>query len=390
MSAIPLVYNLESVRARWTSAIVAVAGIAGTVGVFIAMLALAHGFEASLVTSGLADNAMIRRSGATSEMDSALTLGDLRVVEVAPGVARKGGTALVSPEVVVVAAIPLRATGTDANVQIRGLSPLALDVHRNVRIAAGRMFNAGLAEVVVGRNALAQYSGLDLGGRVRFGGMDWAVVGVMDAGGSSFDSEVWSSYDMLNQAYQRPTSTYQSMTARLDRAEDLASFRQLLASDPRVNVQVDSEIEYYRKESRLLTALITTLGMLVAIVMGVGAVLGALNTMYSAVAERSREIATLRAVGFGAAAVVASFVVEALIIAFAGGIVGCLAALPINGVTTGAMNFQTFSHMAFAFRVTPALLGAGIVFALLMGVVGGVPPAVRAARLPIASALRDL
>jgi len=390
MSAIPFVYNIESVRARWTSAIVAVLGIAGTVAVFVAMLAMARGFEATLVTAGSPENAIVRRAGATSEMDSIVPLSQLRPIEDAPGVARAGSVPLVSAEVVVVGALPLKATGTDANVQIRGVSPRALDVRRHVRVVEGRFFKAGLPEIVVGQNAVRTYAGLDFGSRIPFGGLTWEVVGVLDSGGSAFDSEVWADADVLNQAYQRPPGIFQSATARLVSKEALAEFKRTLESDPRLTVQAESEVEYYAKVSRMITNLILGLGTLVALVMGVGAVFGALNTMYSAVAERSREVATLRAVGFGVGAVVLSFVAEALLISFLGGLLGCVAVLPINGLTTGTMNWQTFSHLAFAFRVTPALLAWGVAFALAMGLVGGVPPAIRAARLPVAAALRDL
>jgi putative ABC transport system permease protein len=218
----------------------------------------------------------------------------------------------------------------------------------------------------------------------------WKVVGIFDANRSAFDSEVWCDAAVLNGAYMRPVSSYQSATARMISADALEGVRKTLTGDPRLQVMVDSETEYYAKESQMLTALITGLGSLVAIVMGVGAIFGALNTMYAAVAERAREIATLRAVGFPARSVVVSFVFEALFIAALGGLLGCLVVLPINGLTTGTMNWQTFSHMSFAFRITPLLLGFGIVFALAMGILGGVPPAIRAARLPVASALRDL
>jgi putative ABC transport system permease protein len=390
MSAIPLVYNVESVRERWASAIVAILGIAGTVSVFVAMLAMSRGFQATMVRSGSPDNAMIRRAGATSELDSSVSINDVRVIEDAPGVAKDGTKSLVSPEVVVLTAIPLKATGTDANVQVRGVSPKALQVHGGVRVVEGRFFQPSLPELVVGRNAVNSYAGLGLGETVRFGGVEWKVVGIFDANRSAFDSEVWCDADVLNPAYMRPPGSFQSATARLISADALEGVKKTLTSDPRLEVQVDRETEYYAKESQMLTALITGLGSLVAIVMGVGAVFGALNTMYAAVAERAREIATLRAVGFPARSVVMSFVFESLFIAVLGGVLGCLIVLPINGLTTGTMNWQTFSHMSFAFRITPALLGFGIVFALVMGVVGGVPPAIRAARLPVAAALRDL
>jgi putative ABC transport system permease protein len=388
--AIPLVYNLRSVRQRWTSTIVAVLGIAGTVGVFVAMLALAKGFRATLVSSGSPRNAIVLRAGASSEMYSAINLDSLRVIEDAPGVDRKDGQPLASGEVVVVAGFPLRSTGTDANVQIRGVSPRALFVRDTVRIVRGRSFRPGVAELIVGRNATVAYAGLDLGGSIKFGGGIWKIVGVFDAGGSAFDSEAWCDADVLNQVYQRPRGIFQSVTVRLQNADDFARFKDSLTSDPRLTVQVDREIDFYSKQSEMLSKLIVVLGSLIAAIMGVGAVFGALNTMYSAVSERSREIATLRALGFGTGSVVLSFLLEALLISFVGGVVGCLVVLPLNGLTTGAMNWQSFSHLSFAFRVSPALLGGGILFALLMGLVGGLPPAIRAARRPVAIALREL
>jgi putative ABC transport system permease protein len=234
------------------------------------------------------------------------------------------------------------------------------------------------------------YSGLALGDTVKFGGGIWRVVGIFDAGGSAFDSEVWCDATVLNQVYHRPENIFQSVTVHLTSPEALGGFRDALTSDPRLTVQVDRERDYYDKQSRTLTTLIVVLGTLVAVVMGIGAVFGALNTMYSAVAERTREIATMRALGFGAGSVIFSFIIEALIISFCGGLLGCLAVLPLNGLTTGAMNFQTFSYLAFAFQVTPDLLLGGLAFALLMGLIGGVPPAIRAARRPVSVALRSL
>jgi putative ABC transport system permease protein len=388
--AIPITYNIRSVFQRWTSAVVAVLGIAGTVGVFVAMLAMAHGFRATLVASGSPRNAIVRRAGADTEMVSAVTLDELRVIENAPGVARDGLGPLISGEVVVIAGFKLKSSGTMANAQVRGVSERALQVRDNVRIVRGRFFRPGLAELVVGRNAVDTYAGFDLGSTVRFGGGTWTVVGVLDAGGSAFDSEIWCDANVLNQVYKRPGNVFQSVTARLTSPAAFSAFKDALTADPRLSVQVERETEYYERQSRTLTRLIRVLGFLIALVMGIGAVFGALNTMYSAVAERSREIATMRALGFGGPAVVSSFLVEAVFIALLGGVIGCLAVLPINGLTTGTLNWQTFSRLAFAFRITPALLLDGVGFALLMGLVGGVPPAIRAVRRPVASALREL
>jgi len=388
--AIPFVYNFRSVTARWTSSIVAVLGIAGTVGVFVAMLSLARGFRATLVASGSDDNAIVLRAGATSEMMSGIKLEDIKILQDAPGVARALDAPLVTSEVVVVAPFPLRAAGTDANAQIRGVSANVLTIRRNVKIVQGRMFQPGLAELIVGKNASSSYSGLTLGNTVNFGGGHWQVVGIFDAGGSSFDSEVWCDARVLDDVYKRPSNIFQSATVHLSSPGAFEQFKDAVTSDRRLNFDVTREIDYYAKQSTRMTQLITILGGLVAFVMAIGAVFGALNTMYSAVAERGREIATMRALGFGGGAVVFSFLVEALLISFVGGAIGCVAVLPLNGLTTGTMNWQTFSQLAFAFRITPALLLAGIVFALLMGLLGGLPPAMRAAWRPVAVALREL
>jgi len=388
--AIPIVYNLRSMRARWVSAIVAVVGIAGTVAVFCAMLALARGFRATLVSSGSPQNALIRRAGSSAELDGSVALDQVKVIEDAPGIARENGQPLVSPEAVVIAGFNLKSTGTNANVQVRGVSQETLKVRPNIKIIEGRFFQPGLAELVIGKNVASTYENLEYGKPINFGGQIWNVVGVFDAGGSAFDSEVWADSRVLNQVYKRPENLYQSVTVRLDSPAAFNQLKDSLTSDPKLTVEVDRELDYYARQSQVLTTLITVLGGLVAVIMGIGAVIGALNTMYSAVSERSREIATMRAIGFAGRSIAISFVFEALVIALIGGIIGCIFVLPLNGFTTGTMNMQTFSHMAFAFKVTPALLFAGIVFALLMGLVGGVPPAIRAARRPIALALREL
>jgi putative ABC transport system permease protein len=389
--AIPVIYNFRSVKARWTSAIVAVLGIAGTVGVFVAMLSLARGFKATLVSSGSQDNALIMRAGATSEMTGGIFLDAVKIIQDAPGIARGPEGPLVTSEVVLITPIPLRSTGTDANVQVRGVSSNVFAIRNNIKIVQGRMFQPGIAEIIVGKNANSTYAGLTVGNTIGMGNRRWEVVGVFDAGGSAFDSEVWTDAHLLNAAFPpRPDNLFQSVTVHLASASAFDQFKDAITSDPRLNVDVTREIDYYAKQSTRMTTLITILGGLVASIMAIGAVFGALNTMYSAVAERGREIATMRALGFGAAAVVVSFLIEALLISFIGGAVGCLAVLPLNGLTTGAMNWQTFSHLAFAFRITTGLLLAGVIFALLMGLLGGLPPAIRAAARPVAVALREL
>jgi putative ABC transport system permease protein len=388
--AIPIIYNVRSVKARWTSTIVAVVGVAGTVGVFVAMLSLARGFKATLVSSGSADNALITRAGATSEMTSGVSIDSVKIIQDAPGIARGAEGPLVTPEAVLMAPIPLLSTGTDANVQLRGVGPNVLTIRSNVKIIEGRMFRHGLNEIVVGKNAKATYSGLTLGSTIGLGSARWQVVGIFDAGGSAFDSEVWGDAHLLNGAYNRPDTFSQSVTAHLTSPAALQQLKDTLTADPRLNVDVTREIDYYSKQSTRMTQLITILGGFVAAIMAIGAVFGALNTMYSAVAERGREIATMRAVGFGGPSVVFSFLFEALLISFVGGVLGCLAVLPLNGLTTSTINFQTFSNLAFAFKITFDLLWMGVLFALIMGVLGGMPPAIRAASRPVASALREL
>ncbi len=391
IGSVPISYNLRSIRARWTSTIVAILGIAGTVGVFVAMLSLARGFRATLVASGSPDDALVMRAGSTSEMMGGITLDSVKLVQDKPGVARdSSGQPLVTQEVVGVVPIPLISTGTDANVEVRGVSPNVLQIRKFVRVVQGRMFHSGLDELVVGKNASKTYEGLTVGNTVNFGGGHWKVVGVFDAGGSSFDSEVWCDARILNEVLKRPDNIFQSATVHLTSPAAFDTFKDSITSDPQLNLEVEREVEYYAKQSSAMTRLITVLGGLVAAIMAIGAIFGALNTMYSAVAERGREIATMRALGFSSWNVILSFLFEALLISLIAGIIGCVAVLPLNGMTTQTMNFSTFSNIAFAFKITFNLLVMGVIFALAMGVLGGLLPAVRAALRPVAVSLREL
>jgi putative ABC transport system permease protein len=275
-------------------------------------------------------------------------------------------------------------------VQVRGVSPNVLHIRNFVKITQGSMLQPGLTELVVGKNASTTYAGLTVGNTLNFSGSRWKVVGIFDAGGSSFDSEVWCDAPVLNQVLKRPPNIFQSATVHLISPDAFQQFKDSVTSDPRLNVDVTREIDYYAKQSTRFTTLITVLGGVVASIMAIGAIFAGLNTMYSAVAERGREIATMRALGFGAAAVVISFLVEALLISFVGGAVGCLAVLPLNGLTTATINWQTFSSLAFAFKITPELLVKGVIFALAMGIIGGILPAIRAATSPVATTLREL
>jgi putative ABC transport system permease protein len=388
--AIPILYSLRSVRVRWSSATISIVGVAGTVGIFVAILSISRGFQATLIASGSADNAIIIRAGATTEMAGAMMLNQVKVIEDAPGVAHNSNGPLVSPEAVLIATLPLRSGHSDGNLQIRGVSPRALEVRTKVKIIQGRMFQPGLTEFIVGRNAAQTYSGTSIGDSFKYGEATWKVVGIFDAGGTAFDSEIWGDSHVVNQMSHRPENLFQSVTAHLSSPDAFAQFKRAVTADPRMTVSVSREIDYYDRQSRVITARIQALGAYIGLIMGIGAVFGSLNTMYSAISERAREIATLRALGFHSGSVVFAFVFEAMFISLLGGLLGCLVVLPLNGLTTATMNVQTYSQLAFAFRVTPALLGLGIVFALIMGFIGGLPPALRAAQRPVAESLRAL
>jgi putative ABC transport system permease protein len=259
-----------------------------------------------------------------------------------------------------------------------------------VKIAQGRFFKPGLAELVVGANVATAYKDCELGGRPYFGGRQWHVVGVLDAQGSAFDSELWADAVLLQQTYKRPSDIFQSATIRLTSQEAFNDFTKSLSGDPRLTLQIDRERDYYERQSQAVSTIIRVLGVIVALVMGVGAIFGALNTMYASIAARAREIATIRAIGFAEWSIVVSFLLESLFISFIGGLIGCLAVIPINGYSTSTINWQTFTNLAFAFDITPLLLLQGMLFALGMGLVGGLPPSIRAARMPVVTALREL
>jgi putative ABC transport system permease protein len=344
----------------------------------------------AMTASGSDDKAIVLRSGADSEMVSGLDHEMTQVIADAPGVARGSNGPLSSAELYVMINVPKRSTGTDANVPLRGVEPAALPVRENIKILAGRMNEWGKNEVIAGAGAAQEFGGLDVGGTIKVGRSDWQVVGIFSAGGGTAESEVWTDGKLLQAAFNRG-DTYQSVYVKLNSAGAYQQFKDALTSNPRVNVKVARESEYFAEHSVVLTRLINTLGVLIAFLMAIGAVFGALNTMYSAVAARTREIATLRALGFGSGAIVVSLMLESLALALAGGILGGgLAYLAFNNFHTSTMNWQSFSQVAFAFRVTPALLLRGMIWAAAIGLIGGLFPALRAARLPIAAALREL
>ncbi len=381
--------NLQSLPARWGAALVAVIGIGGVVMVLTATLAMAQGFKAALNFAGAEDVAVIVRGGSSGELASNLLGPEARVVVDAPGILRDASGPIVSPELYVLVDLPMRVSGTAANVPFRGVGPRAFAVRDHFRIVAGRLFTPGLYELVIGRGAISQFRGLALGGVIRFGSQNWRIVGIFEDGGSVTESELWSDLRVLQSTYRRGNSV-QSVRARLVSPAAVTQVAAALKADPRVNVSVSTERAFYSEQSRALVALVTILGTTISIMMGIGAIFGALNTMYSAVAARTREIATLRAIGFGAAAVVASVLVEALLLGLAGGLLGGLAAfIAFDGIAASTLNFQTFSQLTFAFMVTPSVFVTGVGYALVLGFLGGLLPGVRAARLPITSGLRS-
>ena len=382
--------NLRTIPQRLGSSGVAIVGIAGVVVVLVSVLSIASGFTAAMSEAGSPARALVMRSGADSEMTSGVSGTESDLIRQAPGIRRDGQTALASSELYVIIDLPKKSTGTAANVPMRGIGPQTLAVRDNASIVEGRMLEFGTNEVVVGRGASTQFSGLTLGSQVRSGQNTWNVVGIFEADGGVNETEIWCDVRVLQGAYRRG-NTYQLVMARLDSSDTFDTFRDWLTANPQLNVQVRRETEYYAQQSRALSSLIQTVGFGIAALMGIGAVFGAILTMYTAVSTRAREIATLRALGFNATSVVVSVMAESLALAAIGGVIGGLVAyLAFNGYQTSTMNFQTFSQVAFAFRVTPALLVLGLVYALLMGLVGGLFPAIRAARLPIPAALREL
>jgi putative ABC transport system permease protein len=382
--------TLRSIGQRLGSSAVAVIGIAGVVIVFTSVLSIAEGFRAAMTETGDPLRVLILRSGADTEMTSGLGGDSTRIIMDAAGLARTAEGPVASPELFVIVGHPLRRSGTDANVPLRGLSEGALRVRPEVSIAEGRMFRTGTNEIIVGRAAAAQFEGLAVGRSVRWGSNTWEVVGIFDANGSVAESELWCDARVLQQAYRRGNS-YQSVLARLESADAFQPLKDALTTDPRLQVSVMFERDYYAQQSQVLQMIIRTVGIGIAGLMGLGAIFGAVNTMYSAVSSRTREIATLRALGFRGMPVAASVLVEAVLLSLLGGAIGGLVAyLAFDGYQTATMNWQSFSQVAFAFAVTPALLAQAMILATVIGLAGGLLPAWKAARMPVVTALRQL
>jgi len=387
--ALPIMYNIRSLGQRWKVTLLAIFGIALVVAVFVTLLSMEAGFRLSLRSTGSPQNGIIIQRGAMSELTSWIPIADANIAEVDPRVARDGsGAPLASCEVVILTTRPRRSDNQAANVTFRGVSPMAFKVRNGIKIVEGRNFTPGLYEVIVGKKIADRVTGLDVGSTISVQKKDWKVVGHFDAAGSAFESEIWGDYDAMAPAIGR-NGGCESLTVRLTNPSTISAFDKDLRANPRVQMQIEPEPKYYEDLAGSTLKALLYLAGFVAVVMGVGAVFGAMNTMYAIVAQRTREVGTLRALGFSRFSILFSFVVESIFLAVVGGVLGCLLAIPANGITAGTGQTASFSEIAFAFQITPPIVVTGIIFAVFMGIVGGLLPAVRAARMPITKALRE-
>lgn len=382
--------NLRSLPSRLGSSTVIVVGVAGVVAVLTALFAMAEGLERTLTSAGAPDRALVLREGAQSELSSSLSQAEVDLIASAPGVARDdAGRPIVSAEVLVVSDVPKRSTGEDANLSVRGVSPMAPALRNGFEIVEGRMLEPGRAELVAGRGASLEFAGLDVGEQLRARGSNWRVVGVFATRGDAAESEVWVDAPVAQAAFRRG-NRFQSVRVQLDDVLSFDAFAASLAAEQRLNVRVERESDYYASLTGDTTRNIRIFGTVVAVIMAAGAIFGALNAMYTAVATRTAEIATLRAIGFGGLPVLASVMVEALALATLGGVLGAsLAWVLFDGFTVSTLSNASFSQVAFAFTVTPRLLLLGLGVALALGLVGGLLPSLRAATMPVTEALRD-
>jgi len=387
---IPIIYNLRNLRVRWVSSLMAALGIGLVVMVFIVVLALARGFQHALVKTGSPDYPFIMRKGSVTEITSYITRDQEAIIRSLPGIASgPDGEPLLTSDLLVVISYPRGGQGgSHNNVSVRGVSLRAFDVRKDIRIVEGRKFVPGLDEIVVGKSISERRPGLRLGDTVAFARRNWKIVGLFEAGGSAFESEIWGDVEQFIPLFQR--EGFQSITLHLDDPSGFDRFKAALESDPRLTADVQRESEYYAGQSQELVAIIRSLGIFLTVIMAIGAISGALNTMYAAVGARTREVGTLLALGFRPRSIMTSFVVESSLLSLVGGAIGCLFSLPIHGQSTATTNWDTFSEMTFDFHITPSILLAGLIFALVMGVVGGLWPARQAAKKEIASAIKAL
>ena len=384
----PLGYNVRNVMVRWRATVATVMGVALVVAVYVLVQSLAAGLEKSSGSTGDPRNVLITRQGATAESSSQVTREQYKIIPFLPQVARDAqDRPLASADVVVLINLPRLENRGEANVLVRGLSPLGRELRPQVRLAEGRWFTPGQREVVASRRLAARFAHLEVGGRFRTAGADLTVVGWMEGGGCAFDSEIWMDADEARSLFDR--EMYSSVLVRVKDPASLQPLLDRLEADKRLPLKAEVETEYYRQQTKTATP-IKILGNFLATMMSIGAIFAAMNTMYASVGARTREIDTLRVLGFRRRTILLSFLVEGAILAFIGGVLGCLLALPMHGYSTGTMGFESFSEVVFQFRITPWLAGKGLIFAVLVGVGGSLLPAWRAARLPVIAALKAI
>ena len=385
--AVPLSYNVRSVFQRPISTITTAIGVALTVTIFVGALALANGFRNALVNTGSEQNVIALRKGADSEISSGVSRDAANILKAHPSIAAgTDGRPLASAELVVVANKQRVGLEGSSNMTVRGVDPAALPVRGAVEIVDGRMFEPGSDEVVVGKRIAGRFANCQVGDQIQFQKRTFEVVGHFTADGSAFESEIWGDAAVLMPALGRPV--FQTVVMELDDPTSFEAIKAELEADPRLQIELRRERDFYADQSGALTTIIRFMGIFITSIMAIGAVFGAMNTMYAAVASRTNEIATLLVLGFSPFAVMISFMFESILVALLGGALGCLLALPMNGITTSTTNFQSFSEVAFAFQVTPDTMLFGMIFAGLIGIVGGFLPALKAARQPLATSLR--
>jgi putative ABC transport system permease protein len=386
--ALPLRYNVRNVRVRWQLTLLAIGGIALVVAVFTVLMSMSAGFERALRSTGRPDNAIIVQRGSGSELTSAVPIADRNMIVVDERVARDAsGQPLASWEWVIVIGLPRLSDGQPANVTLRAVPPLAFEVRGGIDVVEGRRFTPGLDEVIVGKRLTERIAGLAIGQDVKYQQKRFRIVGLFESTGGAFESEIWGDFDTLGAVFQRGAGS-NSLVVRMKDPATIPELDRWIRAQPQMQLQALSERRYYEEQSGPLSRTLRGLATFVALVMGVGAVFGAINTMYAIVSARTREIGTLRALGFSRRSILAAFLIESVILAVVGGVIGCLLAFPMNGFSTGTGQTQSFSEIAFAFRITPQILATSMLFAVLMGVLGGLLPALRGSRMPITSALR--
>jgi len=386
--AIPLKYNYGNLVSRRVSTLMTVIGIAVVIAVMISMLALYNGVKTAIVSSGSPDNLIVLREGALTESTSWVTKDAYRIIRALPGIDRDShGEPLASPELVTLFKLPKRDDPAGSNVNVRGVTPAAFEIRPYLKMAEGRLFQPGTNEVIVSRRVQKRFANLEIGDSFAFGPRSWKVVGSFDGKGTSFDSEIWADVGYLGLAQKR--EAYSSLVMRPTDRGTAASIIASIKGDNRLKLQVKTEYKYYEEQTSGLVGIIILVAF-VTFFMVIGATLGTMNTMFAAVASRKRELATLRALGFRRSAILLSVVIESAFLSLLGGLLGLLLALPVNGISTGTTNFQTFSEVAFNFRISPVVAGGSIALALFAGVLGGLLPALGAARLPITTALREV